>query len=245
LLNTPGFDRIDFSHLKMTLGGGMAVQRSVAERWKQVTGCTLVEAYGLTETSPAACINPMDLASYNGSIGMPVPSTDACIKDDDGQKLAVGEVGELCIKGPQVMCGYWQRPEDTAAVFDSEGWLRTGDMARMDAEGFFYIVDRKKDMILVSGFNVYPNEVEDVIAMMPGVLEVAAVGVPDEKSGEAVKVVIVKKDPSLTAEQVKAHARENLTGYKHPRYVEFRSELPKTNVGKILRRELRDPPAAI
>jgi long-chain acyl-CoA synthetase len=244
LLNTPGFDRIDFSHLHMTLGGGMAVQRSVAERWKQATGCTLVEAYGLTETSPAACINPMDLASYNGSIGMPVPSTDACIKDDDGRKLAVGEVGELCIQGPQVMCGYWQRPEDTAEVIDSEGWLHTGDMARMDAEGFFYIVDRKKDMILVSGFNVYPNEVEDVIAMMPGVLEVAAVGVPDEKSGEAVKVVIVKKDPSLTAEQVKAHARENLTGYKHPKYVEFRAELPKTNVGKILRRELRDTPAA-
>ncbi len=243
LLNTPGFDRIDFSHLKMTLGGGMAVQRSVAERWKQVTGCTLVEAYGLTETSPAACINPMDLPNYNGSIGMPVPSTDACIKDDDGHKLAVGEVGELCIQGPQVMSGYWQRPEDTAEVIDSEGWLHTGDMARMDAEGFFYIVDRKKDMILVSGFNVYPNEVEDVIAMMPGVLEVAAVGVPDEKSGEAVKVVIVKKDPSLTAEQVKAHARENLTGYKHPKYVEFRGELPKTNVGKILRRELRDTPA--
>ena len=244
LLNTPGFDKIDFSHLRLTLGGGMAVQRAVAERWKQVTGCTLVEAYGLTETSPAACINPMDLAEYNGAIGLPVPSTDACIKDDDGHQLASGEVGELCIKGPQVMRGYWHRPEETANVIDGEGWLHTGDMARMDEKGFFYIVDRKKDMILVSGFNVYPNEVEDVIALMPGVLEVAAVGVPDEKSGEAVKVVIVKKDPSLTAEQVKAHARENLTGYKHPKYVEFRTELPKTNVGKILRRELRGPPAA-
>jgi long-chain acyl-CoA synthetase len=243
LLNTPGFDKIDFSHLRLTLGGGMAVQRAVAERWKQVTGCTLVEAYGLTDTSPAACITPMDLAEYNGAIGLPVPSTDACLKDEEGQLVPVGEVGELCIKGPQVMRGYWHRPEETANVIDGEGWLHTGDMARMDEKGFFYIVDRKKDMILVSGFNVYPNEVEDVIALMPGVLEVAAVGVPDEKSGEAVKVVIVKKDPSLTAEQVKAHARENLTGYKHPKYVEFRSELPKTNVGKILRRELRDPPA--
>ena len=243
LLNTPGFDRIDFSRLHLTLGGGMAVQRAVAERWKQVTGCTLVEAYGLTETSPAACINPMDIAEYNGSIGLPVPSTDACVKDDDGHHLPAGEVGELCIKGPQVMKGYWNRPEETANVIDAEGWLHTGDMARMDEKGFFYIVDRKKDMILVSGFNVYPNEIEDVIALMPGVLEVAAVGVPDEKSGEAVKVVIVKKDPSLTAEQVKAHARENLTGYKHPKYVEFRAELPKTNVGKILRRELRDEAA--
>ncbi len=240
LLNTPGFSDIDFSPLRLTLGGGMAVQRSVAERWKKTTGVTLVEAYGLTETSPAACINPMDLAEYNASIGLPVPSTDACIKDEDGRQLPVGEVGELCIRGPQVMRGYWQRPEDTASTIDAEGWLHTGDMAKMDEKGFFYIVDRKKDMILVSGFNVYPNEVEDVIAMMPGVLEVAAIGVPDEKSGEAVKVVIVRKDPSLTAEQVKAHAREHLTGYKHPRIVEFRTELPKTNVGKILRRELRD-----
>jgi long-chain acyl-CoA synthetase len=241
LLNTPGFDKVDFSHLRLTLGGGMAVQRAVAERWKQVTGVTLVEAYGLTETSPAACINPMDLAEYNGAIGLPVPSTDACVKDENSAMLAIGEVGELCIKGPQVMKGYWNRPEETAQVVDADGWLHTGDMARMDAQGFFYIVDRKKDMILVSGFNVYPNEVEDVIAMMPGVLEVAAVGVSDEKSGEAVKVVIVRKDPSLTPEQVKAHARENLTGYKQPKYVEFRTELPKSNVGKILRRELRDP----
>lgn len=243
LLNTPGFDEVDFSSLKVTLGGGMAVQRAVAERWKKVTGVTLVEAYGLTETSPAACINPLNLAEYNGAIGLPIPSTDACVKDDAGKTLAAGEVGELCIKGPQVMKGYWQRPEDTAQAVDAEGWLHTGDMARMDEQGFFYIVDRKKDMILVSGFNVYPNEVEDVIAMLPGVLEVAAVGVPDEKSGEVVKVVIVKKDPNLTAEMVKEHARANLTGYKHPRIVEFRKELPKTNVGKILRRELRDTPA--
>ena len=240
LLHTPGFDQIDFSRLHLTLGGGMAVQRSVAERWKQVTGCTLVEAYGLTETSPAACINPITLDEYNGAIGLPIPSTDACVKDENGNPLAQGEVGELCIKGPQVMKGYWQRPDETAAVIDADGWLHTGDMARMDEKGYFYIVDRKKDMILVSGFNVYPNEIEDVIAMMPGVLEVAAVGVLDDKSGEAVKVVIVKKDPGLTAEQVKAHARENLTGYKQPKIVEFRKELPKTNVGKILRRELRD-----
>nr|KAJ9616049.1 hypothetical protein H2204_014156 [Knufia peltigerae] len=243
LLNTPGFDTVDFSSLKVTLGGGMAVQRAVAERWKKTTGVTLVEAYGLTETSPAACINPLTLAEYNGSIGLPIPSTDACIKDDNGNILALGEVGELCIRGPQVMKGYWQRPDETAKAIDADNWLHTGDMAKMDEHGFFYIVDRKKDMILVSGFNVYPNEVEDVIAMMPGVLEVAAVGVPDEKSGEVVKVVIVKKDPNLTAEMVKEHARANLTGYKHPRIVEFRKELPKTNVGKILRRELRDTPA--
>ncbi|GAA4865619.1 long-chain fatty acid--CoA ligase [Luteimonas vadosa] len=240
LLNTPGFDEIDFSPLRMTLGGGMAVQRAVADRWQKVTGVTLVEAYGLTETSPAACINPMDLVEYNGAIGLPIPSTDACIKDESGRMVGAGEVGELCIKGPQVMKGYWQRPEETAKAIDADGWLHTGDMARMDEQGFFYIVDRKKDMILVSGFNVYPNEIEDVIAMMPGVLEVAAVGVPDEKAGEAVKVVIVKKDPGLTEDMVKAHARENLTGYKQPKIIEFRDELPKTNVGKILRRELRD-----
>ena len=244
LLNTPGFDEVDFSNLKMTLGGGMAVQRAVAEKWKKVTGVTLVEAYGLTETSPAACINPMNLHDYNGAIGLPVPSTDACLKDDDGNIVPLGEVGELCIKGPQVMKGYWQRPEETAKVMDAEGWLHTGDMAKMDENGFFYIVDRKKDMILVSGFNVYPNEVEDVIAGLDGVLEVAAVGVPDDKSGEAVKVFIVKKDPSLTVEQIKAYCRDNLTGYKQPRYVEFRTELPKTNVGKILRKELREPAKA-
>ncbi len=243
LLNTPGFDQIDFSKLHLTLGGGMAVQRAVAERWKKATGITLIEAYGLTETSPAACMNPMDLVEYNGAIGFPISSTDACVKDDAGHQLPEGEVGELCIKGPQVMAGYWQRPEETAKVIDAEGWLHTGDMARMDSKGFFFVVDRKKDMILVSGFNVYPNEIEDVIALMPGVLEVAAVGVPDEKSGEAVKVVIVKKDEALTAEQVKAFCREQLTGYKLPKLVEFRTELPKSNVGKILRRELRDSPA--
>lgn len=244
LLNTEGFDQVDFSNLKVALGGGMAVQRAVADKWKKVTGVTLVEAYGLTETSPAACINPLDLKEYNGAIGLPIPSTDACVKNDDGQTVAVGEVGELCIRGPQVMKGYWHRADETDKVLDAEGWLHTGDMARMDEQGFFYIVDRKKDMILVSGFNVYPNEIEDVIAMMPGVLEVAAVGVPNEKSGEVVKVVIVKKDPNLTEEQVKEFARANLTGYKHPRIVEFRKELPKTNVGKILRRELRDAPPA-
>jgi long-chain acyl-CoA synthetase len=243
LLNTPGFDTIDFSSLHLTLGGGMAVQRAVAERWKKVTGCTLVEAYGLTETSPAACMNPLDIKAFNGAIGLPISSTNACLKDDDGKMVAKGDVGELCLKGPQVMQGYWQRPEETANVIDADGWLHTGDMAKMDDAGFFYIVDRKKDMILVSGFNVYPNEIEDVIAAMPGVLEVAAVGVPDDKSGEAVKVVVVRKDPSLTAEQVKAFCKDSLTGYKLPKIVEFRTELPKTNVGKILRRELRDSAA--
>ncbi len=243
LLHTPGFDKVDFSHLKMTLGGGMAVQRAVADKWKKVTGVTLVEAYGLTETSPAACMNPTNLQEFNGAIGLPISSTDVCLKDDDGNVLhTLGDVGELCVKGPQVMKGYWQRPEETANVIDDEGWLHTGDMAKMDQGGFFYIVDRKKDMILVSGFNVYPNEVEDVIASMEGVLEVAAVGVPDDKSGEAVKAFVVRKDPALTAEQVKAYCRENLTGYKQPRLVEFRDELPKTNVGKILRKELRDLP---
>ncbi len=242
LLNTPGFDTVDFSHLHLTLGGGMAVQRAVADKWKKVTGCTLAEAYGLTETSPAVCINPPELGAFNGSIGLPVSSTDVCIKDDDGNMLPMGEIGELCVKGPQVMRGYWQRPEETSQSIDAGGWLHTGDMARMDEQGYFYIVDRKKDMILVSGFNVYPNEIEDVIAMMPGVLEVAAIGVPDEKSGEAVKVFVVKKDPALSIDQIKAFCRENMTGYKQPRQVEFRDELPKSNVGKILRKELRDPP---
>ncbi|HET9482384.1 MAG TPA: AMP-binding protein, partial [Xanthomonadales bacterium] len=240
LLNTPGFADLDFKSLKLALGGGMAVQRAVAERWKKVTGCTLIEAYGLTETSPAACMNPMDLPDYNGAIGLPLPSTDACVQDDNGRILPQGEVGELCIRGPQVMKGYWQRPEETAKVISDDGWLHTGDMARMDEQGFFFIVDRKKDMILVSGFNVYPNEIEDVIATHPGVLEVAAVGVPDDKSGEAVKVVIVKKDSALSADDVKQHCKTNLTGYKQPKYIEFRESLPKTNVGKILRRELRD-----
>ncbi len=245
MLNTPGFEEVDFSHLHLTLGGGMAVQRAVADKWKKVTGCTLAEAYGLTETSPAVCINPPEIIAFNGSIGLPVPSTDVCIKDDDGNMLPMGDIGELCVKGPQVMRGYWQRPEDTAKTIDAEGWLHTGDMARMDQQGYFYIVDRKKDMILVSGFNVYPNEIEDVIAMMPGVLEVAAIGVPDEKSGESVKVFVVKKDPALSVEAIKAFCRENMTGYKQPKQVEFRCELPKSNVGKILRKELREPPNAV
>jgi long-chain acyl-CoA synthetase len=242
LLNTPGFDKVDFSSLHLTLGGGSAVQRAVAERWKKVTGITLVEAYGLTETSPAVSMNPLDLAEYNGAIGLPVPSTDVSIQDDDGKRLAAGTPGELCVRGPQVMKGYWQKPDETAKVISADGWLHTGDIATMNAQGYFTIVDRKKDMILVSGFNVYPNEIEDVVAQCPGVLEVAAVGVPDEKSGEAVKIVVVKKDPNLTADILKAHCKANLTGYKLPKYIEFRDTLPKTNVGKILRRELRDPP---
>ena len=219
----------------------MAVQEVVAEKWKNVTGVPLIEAYGLTETSPAATINPLDLRAYNGSIGLPIPSTEVSIQNDDGQPLPIGEVGELCVRGPQVMKGYWHRPDETAKVLAADGWLRTGDIARIDDQGFVFIVDRKKDMILVSGFNVYPNEIEDVVAQVPGVLEVAAVGVPDEKSGEAVKIVIVRKDPTLTEDDIRAHCRANLTGYKQPKYVEFRESLPKTNVGKILRRELRDP----
>jgi long-chain acyl-CoA synthetase len=240
LLNTPGFDKLDFSALRLTLGGGMAVQRAVAERWKKVTGCTLAEAYGLTETSPAVCINPLDLAEYNGSIGLPIPSTDVEIWSEDNRPLPVGEAGELMVRGPQVMKGYWNRPQDTAQVLTAEGWLHSGDIARMDADGFFYIVDRKKDMILVSGFNVYPNEVEDVVAHHPGVAEVAAVGVPDEHSGEVVKLFVVKKDPALTEEALRQYCHDQLTGYKRPKYIEFRDSLPKSNVGKILRRELRD-----
>jgi len=240
LLNTPGFDQLDFSNLKISLAGGMAVQRAVAERWKNVTGNTLTEGYGLTEASPVICVNRLDLPEYNGSIGLPIPSTEVSMQDENGTVLPIGEVGELCARGPQVMKGYWQRPEETAQTIDSKGWLHTGDMARIDEHGFVYIVDRKKDMILVSGFNVYPNEVEDVIAMMPQVLEVAVVGVPNTHSGEAVKAVIVKKDPTLTAEQVQEFSRAHLTGYKRPRIVEFRESLPKSNVGKILRRELRE-----
>ena len=240
LLNTPGFAELDFSNLRMTLGGGMAVQRAVAEKWKKVTGVPLIEAYGLTETSPAACINPMNLADYNGAIGLPISSTECRVIDEEGNPLPLGETGELCVKGPQVMKGYWNRPEETAKVLGEDGWLRTGDMARMDDKGYFYIVDRKKDMILVSGFNVYPNEIEDVVAEHPKVLEVGAIGAPDEKSGEVVKVVVVRKDDSLTVKELRDHCRKELTGYKVPKYVEFIDELPKTNVGKILRRELRD-----
>jgi len=240
LLHTPGFADLDFSTLKLCLGGGMAVQKAVADRWKKVTGITLLEAYGLTETSPAACINPVTLEDYNGFIGVPISSTEGCIKNDEGELLPVGETGELCIRGPQVMKGYWQRPNATDEVIDAEGWLHTGDIACMNEQGFFKIVDRKKDMILVSGFNVYPNEIEDVVALHPKVLEVAAIGVPDEKSGEVVSLFVVKKEPSLTKDEVIAFCKENLTGYKRPRYIEFLEDLPKSNVGKILRRELRD-----
>ena len=239
LMNTPGFEKIDFSPLKLSLGGGMAVQQPVAERWQKLTGTPLLEAYGLTETSPAVSINPLNLDHYNGSIGLPVPSTEVSVQDDEGNLLPQGEAGELCVRGPQVMKGYWQKPEETAKVIDDRGWLKTGDVAQMDEGGFFRIVDRLKDMILVSGFNVYPNEIETVIAAHDGVLEVGVIGEPDSASGEVVKAVIVKKDPSLDADAVIAHCREHLTGYKVPKIVEFRDELPKTNVGKILRRELR------
>lgn len=239
LLNNEGFRALDFSSLKLTLGGGMAVQKAVAEKWKEVTKKPLIEAYGLTETAPAACINPLNLKDYNGSIGLPVSSTDVCVKDDDENTLAVGEIGEICIKGPQVMKGYWNRPEETAKVMTKDGFFKTGDIGMMDAEGFFKIVDRKKDMILVSGFNVYPNEVEEVVVEHPKVFECAAVGFPDEKSGEVVKLFIVKKDESLTVDELKAFCRENLTGYKVPKLYEFRDELPKSNVGKILRKDLR------
>ena len=248
LLNTPGFDQLDFSSVNVVLGGGAAVQKAVAERWQQVTGKALTEAYGLTETSPGASINPMN-SPWNGSIGLPLPSTEFSIRNDDFVELPLwsGEgnieasTGEICIKGPQVMKGYWQQPEETTKVM-KDGWLLTGDVGHMDSKGFVFITDRKKDMILVSGFNVYPNEIEGVVAGCPGVLECASVGVPDEKSGEAVKIVVVKKDPNLTKEQIIEYCKANLTGYKVPRVVEFRTDLPKTPVGKILRRELRDKP---
>ena len=240
LLHNEAFRALDFSHLKISLGGGMAVQKSVAEKWKQLTATPLIEAYGLTETSPAVTINPLNSTEYNGSIGLPISSTEVVIRNDSGADVAFGERGELCVRGPQVMTGYFNRPEETANVFMADGFMRTGDIAVMDEKGYLRIVDRKKDMILVSGFNVYPNEVEDVVAMHPGVLEVASVGIPDARSGEAVKIFVVKKDPALTAAQLIAHCREHLTGYKVPSQVEFRSGLPKTNVGKILRRQLRD-----
>ncbi len=241
LLNTPGFDKLDFSGLQITVGGGMAVQEPVARRWKEVTGNTLTQAYGLTETSPAAIMNPFrDDADFNGSIGLPISSTEVSIRDDAGNELATGEVGEICIRGPQVMEGYWNRPEETDKVMLEGGWLRTGDMGRMDERGYVFIEDRKKDMILVSGFNVYPNEIEEIVAGLDGVLEVAAVGQPDERSGEVVKVFVVRKDPALTEQAIISHCREQLTGYKVPKHVVFRDELPKTNVGKILRRALRD-----
>ena len=239
LLNNEEFKKLDFSSLKVSLGGGMAVQKSVAERWKQVTHKPLIEAYGLTETSPAACINPMTLKDYNGFIGLPIPSTDVEIKDDNGRTLPLGEIGEICIKGPQIMEGYWKRPEETAKVMTQDNYFRTGDLGFMNEQGFTKIVDRKKDMILVSGFNVYPNELEDVVCQNPKVLECAAIGIPDEKSGEVVKIFVVKKDESLTTDELIKFCRDNLTSYKVPKMVEFRTELPKSNVGKILRKDLR------
>ena len=242
LLGTPGFDRLDFGALKLSMAGGMAVQRAVAENWRQVTGTPLIEGYGLTETSPLVTGNPLAVKEYNGSIGLPLPSTELSIRDDEDRELGIGQdqAGEICIRGPQVMRGYWNRPEETAKIMTHDGFLRTGDVGYVDERGYVRIVDRKKDMILVSGFNVYPNEIEDVVALHPGVLEVAAVGVPDERSGEVVKIVVVRKDPALSAEALIDHCRQHLTGYKVPRRIEFRTELPKSNVGKILRRLLRD-----
>ncbi len=240
LLHTPGFADIDFSNLKMSIGGGMAVQASVAEKWHEITGTTLVEAYGLTETSPTVCINPFDIEAFNGSIGLPVPSTECCIKNDDGGTLGIGDTGELCVRGPQVMKGYWGRPEETRGCVEPDGWLHTGDIAYFDERGFVYLVDRKKDMILVSGFNVYPSEIEEVVSGHPDVLEVGAIGVPDDESGEVVKIIVVKRSPGLTEESLDEHCRANLTAYKCPKQVVFVNELPKSNVGKILRRELRE-----
>jgi long-chain acyl-CoA synthetase len=240
MANHPDFDTVDWSHLVMSVGGGMAVQQATAQLWLQKTGCPICEGYGLSETSPAVSCNPVNTTAYSGTIGMPMPDTDIALLDDDGNEVPVGERGEIAVRGPQVMAGYWQRPDETAKVMTADGYFRTGDVGLVDERGYFKIVDRKKDMILVSGFNVYPNEVEDVVNLMPGVLECAAVGVPDEKAGEAVKVVIVKKDPAVTEADVRAWCETNLTGYKRPKVVEFRADLPKSNVGKILRRELRD-----
>lgn len=240
LLNHPDFAKIDFSGLRVTLAGGMAVQHAVAERWQQVTGVPLCQAYGLTETSPAATINLLDLKTFNGSIGLPISSTELSIRDDSGQEVSRGQVGEICLRGPQVTQGYWQRPQETALIFHPDGFLRTGDMGYLDEKGFVFLVDRKKDMILVSGFNVYPNEVEDVVIQMPGIREVAVIGIPDEHSGEAVKLFVVRKDPGITAEAIIAHCRSQLTAYKIPRQIEFRDDLPKTNVGKVLRRALKN-----
>ena len=244
LLNHPDFAKLDFGSLTLTIGGGMAVQKAVADRWQKATGTVLLEAYGLTETSPGVCINPLDLKAYSGAIGLPLPSTEVELRDDSGKAVGIGEVGELCVRGPQVMKGYWQRPEETAKVIGPDGFFATGDIATIDDKGFVRIVDRKNDMVLVSGFNVYPNEVEDVVAQHAGVLECAVIGVPDDKSGEAVKLFVVKKDPALTEDDIRKHCEANITGYKRPRHVEFRAELPKTNVGKILRRALRDEAVA-
>ena len=236
LLNEPGFSEVDFGQLRLTIGGGMAVQEAISKQWEKVTGQAIVQAYGLTETSPAATINPLNNLEFNGSIGMPIPSTEVRICDDDGKDT---ELGEICVRGPQVMEGYWQNAEETAKVMLPGGWFRTGDIGRMDENGFVYIEDRKKDMILVSGFNVYPNEIEGVVVEMDGVLEAAAIGIPDEKSGEVVKLFVVRSDPSVTEADIISWCGENLTRYKVPKEIEFREDLPKTNVGKILRRELR------
>ena len=240
LLNTPGFADLDFSDLRLTIGGGMAVQEAISDKWQEVTGLQITQAYGLTETSPASISNPLYLKHFTGSIGLPISSTDAQIFDDDGNELPLGETGEICIRGPQVMEGYWQNPEETARVMLPGGWFRTGDIGRIDENGFFYIEDRKKDMILVSGFNVYPNEIEGTGVEMDGILEAAAIGIPDQKSGEVVKLFVVRNNPSVTENDVLDFCRDNFTAYKVPREIEFRDELPKTNVGKILRRALRD-----
>lgn len=241
LLNAPGIGEVNAQALKVAVGGGMAVQRAVAEKWKEVFGVPLIEGYGLTETSPIACANPLDIKDYTGTIGLPIPSTEVSIRDDVGNEVPLGQVGEICVRGPQVMKGYWNKPAETEKVFTPDGWLRSGDMGFMDEKGYIKLVDRKKDMILVSGFNVYPNEIEDVVMAHPGVLEVAAIAAPDEKSGEAVKIVVVRKDPALTKEALIEHCKKHLTGYKVPRHVVFRTEpLPKTNVGKILRRVIKE-----
>lgn len=240
LLNTRGFADLDFTSLRLTIGGGMAVQEAVARQWKEVTGTTIIQGYGLTETSPTAIVVPLQSEEFTGTIGLPIPSTEVRICDDDGADVPLGDLGEICIRGPQVMEGYWQRPEETALVMLPGGWFRTGDIGRMDEGGFVYIEDRKKDMILVSGFNVYPNEIEGVVVEMDGVLEAAAIGIPNERSGETVKLYVVKSDESVTANDIVRYCRENLTGYKVPKEIEFRDDLPKTNVGKILRRELRE-----
>jgi long-chain acyl-CoA synthetase len=240
LLNHPDFGKLDFSSLKLAVGGGMAVQKAVAERWKQVTGTPLIEGYGLTETSPSATANPVNATQFSGTIGVPMSSTEIVLRDDNDRDVPLGQPGEICIRGPQVMAGYWQRPDETAKAIGKDGFFHTGDVGIMDAKGFITIVDRKKDMILVSGFNVYPNEIEQVVAMHPGVLEVAAIGVSDEHSGEVPKIFVVKRDPQLTEHDLLEHCKKELTGYKRPKYVEFRTELPKTNVGKILRRALRE-----
>ena len=240
LLNTPGFDKLDFSSLRWTIGGGMAVQNAVSKNWEKITGQPILQAYGLTETSPAAIINPINFVEFTGSIGLPISSTEVMICDDDGTQLPIGDLGEICIKGPQVMKGYWEKPDETKKVLSSDGWLKTGDMGRMDQDGFIFIEDRKKDMILVSGFNVYPNEIEGVVAEMDDVLEVAAIGKESPDSGEIVKLFVVKKNPELSDSEIYEHCKKNLTAYKVPKEIEYRDELPKTNVGKILRRALRE-----